>query len=169
MNSLGIKFGIDLKKYTLNGLKKIFGSSAEYYYLICRGIDNRPVKVNRIRKSLGKENTFHKDLSSIEEMHKELFSLANSLVTSLNRNNMHGKTITVKVKFHDFSSITRSFTSETSIPNSPDEIYNYAKLLLSKTDSNKKNVRLLGIAISNFIKEECSYIQPVFPFYLTTH
>ncbi|MCP4179865.1 MAG: DNA polymerase IV [bacterium] len=167
MHSLGINYGRDLKKYTLNGLKRIFGNSAEYYYLICRGIDNRPVQINRIRKSIGKENTFHKDLTSIAEMHKELLNLSDSLANSLNRHNKHGKTITLKVKFHDFDSITRSITSEISIQNSQNEIYQYAKLLLARTESNNKNVRLLGISMSNFIAKEASYIQPVFPFYLT--
>jgi len=167
MNRLGIKLGSDIKKYTLSGLSKIFGNNAEYYYLICRGIDNRPVKTNRIRKSIGKENTFHKDLTSIEEMHKELLNLADSLSASLNRSNIYGKTITLKIKFHDFSSLTRSITSEIALQNASNEIYQFAKLLLSRIESNNKSVRLLGISISNFI-EESSYIQPVFPFYLST-
>jgi len=149
MLNLGIKTGADLKKYKKEQLIQIFGKSGSYFYDIAHGMDDRPVEPNRIRKSIGKETTFSEDIDDTDQMIEILDDIAVRLENSLIKREEKGRTITLKVKYFDFQSITRSVTIDESADNAT-VIMKHIRLLLSKTEAGKKKVRLLGISISNF-------------------
>jgi DNA polymerase IV len=149
MKRMGLHTGADLKKLSENELVKHFGKSGHFYYKIVRGIDDRPVQPDRETKSVSAEDTFPVDLATQEEMFLELEKLARLVSERLLKKSLKGKTVTLKVKFHDFRQITRSHSVEDLI----DERHTLAaiakELLLSSEAENKK-VRLLGISVSNF-------------------
>jgi DNA polymerase-4 len=149
MKRMHIFTGADLKKLTEEELVKHFGKVGHFYFKIVRGIDNRIVQADRETKSVGAEDTFSYDLQEIEEMNIELAKIAKLVHDRLERYHLQGRTITLKIKYHDFKQITRnqSFT----IPvNDYDTIINTAKSLLLKTEPENKKIRLLGISLSNF-------------------
>jgi DNA polymerase-4 len=149
MLNLGIKTGADLKKYKREQLIQIFGKSGGYFYDIAHGLDERPVEPNRIRKSIGKETTFTEDIDDTDQMLEILDDIAVRLENSLMKRDAKGRTITLKVKYFDFQSITRSVTIDEPADNAG-VIMKHIRPLLSKTEAGKKKVRLLGISVSNF-------------------
>ena len=151
----GIKTGADLKKYKKEQLIQIFGKSGNYFYDIAHGLDERPVEPNRIRKSIGKETTFSEDIDDTTQMLEILENIAQRLENSLIKREAKGRTITLKVKYFDFQSITRSITIDQPAE-SASVIMKFVRPLLSKTEAGEKNVRLLGISISNFDDQESS-------------
>lgn len=153
MKSSGIHTGGNLKQKNLLQLQKLFGNSAEYYYEIARGIDHRPVSNQRIRKSLGSETTFQQDISDIDEMLQQLFSLLDEVLDSLLKREILACTMTLKVKFSDFTQVTRSYTGNT-IVSQHDKAVALIPVLLAKTEANKKSVRLLGISFSNLLNDK---------------
>ncbi|HNW29368.1 MAG TPA: DNA polymerase IV [Spirochaetota bacterium] len=153
MIQLGIHNGHDLKKVSLDDLVSLFGKTGEYYYDIAHGVDDRPVEPEYVRKSIGKEETFGTDLNDVEEMGRILKTIAGRVAHALDHYGTKGRTITLKVKFSDFSSISRSITLDDPI-NNPDIIFTHAVTLLAKTEAGVKKVRLLGISLSNLDAEE---------------
>ena len=149
MISLGIKTGADLKEFKKEQLIELFGKSGNYFYDIAHGMDDRPVEPNRIRKSIGKERTFSEDIDDTHEMLEILEDIAVRLEDSLTKREAKGRTITLKIKYFDFQSITRSVTIDEAVDNAT-VIMKFVKPLLSKTEAGKKKVRLLGISLSNF-------------------
>ncbi len=149
MKTMGLHTGADLKKLTQPELEKHFGKAGRFYFQIVRGIDNRIVQPHRVAKSVGAEDTFAYDLSTLDEMNEELEKIAGLVAGRLSKNNLKGRTITVKIKYHDFSQITRS-QSLTEGVNSTQIIFNHAKQLLARAETDDKKVRLLGISVSNF-------------------
>lgn len=149
MKKMGLHTGADLKKQTEEDLQKNFGKVGRFYYHIVRGIDNREVQPHRKRKSLGAEDTFAHDLSTLEEMQVQLDKIALLVFERLRKSQLAGRTITLKIKYSDFRHLTRnkSFLSPVS---ELDTIVDTARQLLESTDLNDKKVRLLGISISNF-------------------
>lgn len=148
MKSLGLHTGADLKQLSEEDMQRHFGKPGKFYYQIVRGIDNRPVQPHRETKSMGAEDTFAYDLTETDEMHAELDKLATKVVERLQRYNLKGRTVTLKVKYNDFKQITRnqSFLTPTG---DFENIVNAAKQLLAATEPGKP-VRLLGISLSNF-------------------
>ena len=104
MRVMGINTGKDLKAWTKDDLINHFGKPGGFYYEIVRGNDNRPVNPNRIRKSLGAENTFDYDLEELVDMKLALEPIAKTVMRRLDKANTYGKTLTLKVKFKDFTS-----------------------------------------------------------------
>jgi DNA polymerase-4 len=149
MNALQIFKGADLKKLSEEYLMHHFGKSGQFYYHIVRGVDNRPVQPFRERKSLGSEDTFSVDLEEIEDMNLELDRIALDVHQRLVKHHLSGRTLTLKVKFGDFTQITRNLSFPQPIQ-SKIEISEAAQSLLEKVDLNHKKVRLLGISLSNF-------------------
>ena len=151
MKDLGIYTGRDLKEWSKERLKLKFGKAGGYYYDIVRGEDNRAVNPNRIRKSLGAENTFDHDLMELVDMKLALEPIAQTVLKRLEKAQAYGKTLTLKVKFMDFTQITRSHTQEEDI-RTYDQIVELTFLLLEniKWDDFPNGVRLLGITCSNF-------------------
>jgi len=147
MYQKGIFTGKDLKSKTLEYLDENFGKSGRYYYHIVRGIHNSEVKPNRIRKSLAAERTFSQNLSSEIFMLEKLEHIAEEVAKRLDKSKVAGKTITLKIKYSDFTLQTRSktlpyYVSEKAI------VLETAKDLLYQ-DKLNNSVRLLGISLSN--------------------
>ncbi|MGZ0015540.1 DNA polymerase IV [Yeosuana sp. AK3] len=147
MYQLGIFTGKDLKSKTIDYLDDHFGKSGRYYYYVVRGIHNSEVKPNRTRKSLAAEHTFNENLSSEIFMLEKLDQIAQEVSRRLNKSKVAGKTITLKIKYSDFTIQTRSKTLHYFI-NDKALILETAKDLLYQ-DKLNNSVRLLGISISN--------------------
>lgn len=152
MHRLGIYTGADLKKLDLIQLQTHFGSSANYYYNIARGIDERPVKAHRQRKSIGKETTFGNNITDKKHIWDTLKSIAEKLEAILLDKKMLARTITLKVKYADFQLITRSKTESTSLQ-SKQVILEIIPELIKKTEIGVRPIRLIGISLSGLISE----------------
>jgi len=151
MYQKGIFTGKDLKSKTADYLEVNFGKSGRSYYHIVRGIHNAKVKPNRIRKSLAAERTFSKNLSSEIFMFEKLEHIAEEVSKRLNKSKVSGKTVTLKIKYSDFTLQTRSKTLPYFI-NEKAIILETAKDLLYQEKLNN-SVRLLGISLSNLNTE----------------
>jgi DNA polymerase-4 len=151
MYQLGIYSGKDLKNRSLEFLEQHFGKSGMHYYYIVRGIHNSPVKPNRISKSVGAERTFNENLSSEVFMEERLESIAKELERRLQKHKIAGKTITLKIKYSDFSQQTRSKTLPYFISDKA-LLLETAKELLYQ-EKLKESVRLLGISLNNLNTE----------------
>lgn len=152
MNKMGILYGRDLKRRGQDELMRRFGKVGRYYYDIVRGIDNRPVSPDRVIKSISVENTYHHDLGHLAEMHTALDALAQDLAGRLSKKNNAGRTVTLKIKYPDFQSVTRSKTIERDVC-SAEDLASMAKNLLLETEVLDKKARLMGIGVSNLKSE----------------
>lgn len=149
MKEMGMFTGKELKKYSVEELVKHFGKNGNFYYQIVRGIDDRQVEPNRETKSLSAEDTFPYDLTRLEDMNQELDKIAALVEQRLLYYGLKGRTVTLKIKFSDFKIITRS----KSYPHPVNEngiIASTARQLLEETAPEGKQIRLLGISLSNF-------------------
>jgi DNA polymerase-4 len=153
MNALGIYNGGDLRAHSLQSLQAHFGKAAQYYYQIARGIDERPIKTQRERKSIGSETTFAEDLLDVAEMVAQLERLAERVVCHLQSKDLSAKTLTIKVKYGDFKQVTRSYTARNRITDAS-QIYEWIPLLLAKTQAGEKPVRLLGVSVSSLASKQ---------------
>ena len=137
-------------------------------------MDDRPVEPNRIRKSIGQETTFAEDIDDTDRMLEILESIAGDLENSLLKRDAKGRTVTLKVKYFDFQSVTRSVTIDEPA-DSATVIMRYIRPLLSKTEAGAKKVRLLGISVSNFddqpthVRQAGKYQQLPLPLKFTTN
>ncbi len=147
MYRLGIFTGNDLKSKSEEYLAEHFGKNGPYYYNVVRGVHLSEVKPNRIRKSLGAERTFNENISSEIFMLERLENIAEEIERRLQKSKVAGKTVTLKIKYSDFTLQTRSKTISYFI-SSKDLILEIAKELLYQ-EKMKDSVRLLGISLSN--------------------
>jgi len=147
MKALGISTGADLRQWQENNLIKEFGKAGRYYFQIARGIDHRPVRNNRIRKSIGSETTFQEDLSDIDVMLSKLRGLAEKVFSKLCEKELSARTVTLKVKYNNFELVTRSITRENSLKNADDMMCILSELI-QKTEAGGRKVRLLGVSVS---------------------
>ncbi len=152
MYKLGIFTGRDLKEKTQEFLDDHFGKSGSYYYHVVRGIHLSEVKPERIPKSVGAERTFRENLSSEIFMLERLGNIAEELERRLKKSKIAGKTITLKIKYSDFTLQTRSKTLPYFI-SEKDLILETAKELLYQS-SMQNSVRLLGISLANLNTEK---------------
>lgn len=146
MHALGIKTGADLRRFERAELIRHFGKSGIFFHDIVRGIDNRPVVVERGRKSIGAETTLAKDLTDKANLYSILDSLAKRVERDLQRHETGGFTITLKVRYGDFTTITRSRTTRYPL-RTGEEIFSLASSLLNSTEAGSRPIRLLGISI----------------------
>jgi DNA polymerase-4 len=153
MNALGLHNGLDMRNQTLEFMQVNFGKAGTYYYWISRGVDNREVRSNRIRKSVGAENTFFSDLTDFDAMATELQPLIDKVWRHCEDKGTRGRTVTLKVKFADFEQITRSRTLIGAI-GSREELVTASTELLKTIFPAEKAVRLLGVSISGFSEGE---------------
>ena len=149
MKGMGLFTGRELKQLTEAELIRHFGKAGRFYYRIVRGIDERPVQAQRTAKSLAAEDTFPYDLGSLAEMETELNKLAQVVHARLTKNNLQGRTLTLKIKYSDFKQITRNRSYPEAITDL-ETIGVVAKELLALTFEEGQRVRLLGISLSNF-------------------
>jgi DNA polymerase-4 len=131
-------------------LRALVGSYGATLYRYCRGQDDRPVRVRRERKSLSSERTYETDLKSLREMDLELARLAQGVSRGLRKRSLSACTITVKARYEDFTTVTRSQTSSSPVSNA-DVIHTHARDLLRKTEAGNRSVRLLGVGASGLV------------------
>ena len=152
MYHLGIFTGKDLKQKSVEFLRENFGKSGDYYYHVVRGIHNSEVKPNRIPKSVGAERTFDENLSSEIFMLQRLENIATELEKRLKKSKISGKTVTLKIKYSDFTLQTRSKTLPYYIADKSLILETTKELLYQEKLEN--SVRLLGISLSNLNTEK---------------
>ena len=148
MEGLGIFTGADLKAWSLPELESRFGSSGSWYFRICRGIDDREVKPDRPYKSVSAERTFDEDLAEPQRLASELERIAGYAWARVERAEVVGRTVTLKVKFADFTMVTRSKSFGEPVP----DIEAFAaagQALLAGLIPVSKGIRLLGLGLHN--------------------
>lgn len=149
MHYMGIFTGGDLREVPLQHLMEVFGKMGKVYYDFARGIDNRPVETEWIRKSVGCERTFLEDIYKPSAVLVELYHATEELVRRIAKSDFEGHTLTLKVKFSDFTQITRSLTVQHSLLDK-DGILPVAKRLLKEVGYSADHpIRLLGLSVSN--------------------
>jgi len=153
MNSLGLYTGLDMRNQSLEFMQAKFGKAGSYYYWISRGIDNRQVRADRIRKSVGAENTFSSDLTEYGSMLAELQPLIDKVWRHCVDKGTRGRTVTMKMKFNDFEIITRSRSVPVAVA-SRDNLERLALALLQNEIPVPRPVRLLGISLSSLQDRE---------------
>lgn len=153
MNRLAIHTGLDLRSQPLPFLKEQFGKAGSYYYWIARGVDHRPVQPDRIRKSVGAENTFSSDLTAFEELTQSLLPIIDKVWRYCEGTGVRGRTVTLKVKYADFQQVTRSRSFATSV-DSKAALEHVSVELLKPLLLVSKGVRLLGITLSTLEADE---------------
>jgi DNA polymerase-4 len=147
MSRLGIETGADLKARDLAFLQRHFGKSGPWFYWVARGIDERRVKPDRVRKSIGAEDTFREDIHDLEAARTRLKPLCEKVWSYCEAKGIRGKTVTLKVKWADFTQITRSKTVATPVTGLSD-VAEIVDLLLASVFPAAKGIRLLGVTMS---------------------
>jgi DNA polymerase-4 len=153
MERLGIVTGADLREWTLAALEAQFGSSGSWYYRICRGIDEREVKPDRPYKSVSAERTFDEDLRDPDRLAAELERIAGYAWDRVKRADVTGRTVTLKVKFGDFTLITRSKSYPAPVPDQGAFTVT-GQALLAALHPLPKGIRLLGLGLHNLSEGE---------------
>ncbi|TCQ16932.1 impB/mucB/samB family protein [Rhizobium sp. PP-CC-3G-465] len=148
MHKLAIETGADLKAQSLQFLSQHFGKSGPYFCGIARGIDDRQVRPDRVRKSVGAEDTFVQDIEDLDLATYELKPLAEKVWSYCEAKGFSGKTITVKIKYSDFTQATRSRSNGLPFANCNDVLVTAAGLLATIYHFNR-SVRLLGVTLSS--------------------
>ncbi|MEJ2639383.1 MAG: DNA polymerase IV [Desulfosarcinaceae bacterium] len=152
MQRLGIRTGADLLRYSEAELVRHFGKVGRFYYRIARGRDDRPVRPHWVRKSIGKETTLSEDIDDVDQMLAILSHLSEKVTAYLVKEKRQGQTLTLKVKYADFQTVTRSTTLPQPISDLG-TILGRLPRLLAATEAGRRKVRLLGVSVSNFADE----------------
>ena len=148
MHAMGIKTGADLKKFSQEELTRTFGKAGTFFYEIVRGQDNRPVSNSKGRKSIGTETTLRRDINDLATMHEILSQQARQLGTSLAKKQLAARTLILKIRYSDFTTVTRSTTPRHCFFTHKD-IQKKIPTLLAATEADRQQVRLLGLSLSN--------------------
>ncbi len=157
LNQMGIFTGEDLRHANLPELQKQLGKSAIFFYSLAQGKDNREIRIDRIKKSIGNETTFKKDIDDEQQLWRQLEILLEQSWQSLLNKNMLASTITIKIKYHDFAIHTKSYTQS-----SPIISLSNAKMIaqsLLEQQSLTKPVRLIGATFSHLSAKHRTPIQ----------
>ena len=152
MHQQGIYTGKDLKTRSELELTRLFGKSGRHYFNIARGVDDRPVRSSRQRKSIGKETTFGDDITDMNEIWPIIHQLTQNVIAILQAKNMQAKTVTLKVKYNDFQQVTRSKTLSQSIVNEQ-SVLGCLPELADKTELGVRPIRLIGVSLSSLTAE----------------
>lgn len=152
MHAQGIFLGADLRRKTLIELCTAFGKAGQHFYNIARGIDNRPVKAHRLRKSLGSEQTLAEDLIDKEDIVRRVMRQAARVESAMSKRQLKAKTITIKFKYSDFSQVTRSKTLM-QYQEALSALSLIFEELVDKTEAGMKPIRLIGVSVSGFEME----------------
>jgi DNA polymerase-4 len=148
MNALGLYTGLDMRNQPLEFMQTNFGKAGSYYYWISRGVDNREVRADRIRKSVGAENTFSTDITDFHTLVVELEPLIDKVWQHCEDKGARGRTVTLKVKFNDFELMTRSRSVPVAVSSRLD-LQRLSVALLQNEMPLPKPVRLLGVSLSS--------------------
>ena len=158
LRSRGIEKLVQIRGADPEVLREAVGSLAEWLQQLARGIDDRPVVSEHEPKSSGSENTFERDLTRLDEIRGEVTDMARDAAAWLGRRELFARTVTLKVRYSDFTTITRSHTE----PATRDEesIVRRAVALLDRTDAGRRPVRLLGVSVHNLTTNEHTTEEP---------
>lgn len=148
MHRLGIFNGKQLREASLATLSRAFGKMGQVLYDFARGIDNRPVVTEWVRKSVGCERTYAEDLANYEDMLFQLHPLVEELVRRIDKNNFRGRSLVLKVKYSDFRQTTHSYTGNETLETA-EEILPIAQKLLADVDISDRQIRLLGLTVTS--------------------
>ena len=150
LRARGIDKLVDVRDADAQLLRETVGSMADWLRQLANGIDDRPVVPNREAKSSGSENTYPEDLTDLEAIRAEIAGMASHAITWLARQELFARTVTIKVRYDDFTTITRSH----SAPPTRDatDLTARAVRLLDKTEAGQRPVRLLGVSVHNFVR-----------------
>ncbi len=153
MHKLGIKNGADLKMFSENELIQHFGKAGAMYYRFARGVDEREVEAQHIRKSLGAEETFLEDLYKMVDLLQALNDISHEVHRRAQKRDFASKSVTLKIKYADFTIITRSKTVDYYI-RTAEQLFDLGKeLLLQVEDIEDKKIRLMGLTLKNAERE----------------
>ena len=158
LRARGIERLVDVRAVELQTLRDTVGSLAEWLRQLANGIDDRPVVSNREAKSSGSENTYPEDLTDLALIREEIAEMAADAVGWLARKTLFARTVTIKVRYSDFTTITRSHTAAPTREEA--DVVARAVRLLDKTDACRRPVRLLGVSVHNFCGEGDAASQP---------
>ncbi|HYX66763.1 MAG TPA: DNA polymerase IV [Burkholderiales bacterium] len=144
LRAIGVQQLVDIRVVDFNLLEQTVGSLAGWLRNLSHGVDERPVEPERERKSISSETTFARDLAEIAEIERELDALAAEVAASLERKGLVARTVTIKVRYADFTTVTRSHTAQ-GATRSAKSLAVRARALLERTDAARRPVRLLGV------------------------
>jgi DNA polymerase-4 len=159
LQALGITTGEDLRAWSRGALESEFGRPGASYFHMARARDERPVVVERERKSLGTEQTFPRDLNDRVAIHEALVTLADAIVGTAAERGLSARTVVLKVKYNDFEQVTRRASRSTPITER-DAMRRLLGLLVRRTDAGRRPVRLLGVALTNLSQRSLQSGQP---------
>lgn len=148
MEKLGIHTGADLRRCSREFLAQQFGKSGDYFYLAARAIDHRPIRPDRVRKSIGSENTFFHDLFSHDDLAAALRESSETVARHAARTGKAGRTVSIKLRYADFRTLTRARTLPAPVSD-VESLYDTALQLLAPLEPVEQGVRLLGVTLSN--------------------
>lgn len=148
---MGVQTVADLRALAVEELSARFGKHGRILSEFARGIDDRPVETHQERKSLGTENTYTVDLADLAAMDAEVDRMAGEVAAALARRGFAACTVTLKVRYADFTTVTRSRTGELPV-HEADAIAAAARDLLRRTDAPRRPIRLLGVTASNLVQ-----------------
>jgi len=151
LRARGIERLVDVRAADVQLLRDTVGSLADWLRQLANGVDERPVEPRREAKSSGSENTYPEDLTDLDTIRIEIAEMASHAIAWLTRRQLLARTVTIKVRYDDFTTITRSHTA----PPTRDEADLTARAvrLLDKTDAGRRPIRLLGVSVHNFCSE----------------
>lgn len=149
LSALGFERIADLRAESRGRLQELLGSYGAVLYKYCRGIDDRPVRLSRTRKSLSSERTYSTDLATLADVNAEASRLAEGVAASLEKRELAAGTVTVKVRYSDFTTVTRSSTLPAPTRQAG-ELVRTTLELVGRTEAGKRPVRLVGVGCSNF-------------------
>jgi DNA polymerase-4 len=151
LRAKGIERLVDVRNADLQLLHDTVGSLADWLRQLANGVDDRPVVPNREAKSSGSENTYPDDLTDLETIRVEIAEMAAHAISWLTRRQLLARTVTIKVRYDDFTTITRSHTAAPTRDEA--DLTARAVRLLEKTDAGRRPIRLLGASVHNFCGE----------------
>jgi len=157
----GIERLIDVRRIDAAVLREALGSGAEWLRRLADGIDDRAVEPEREVKSSGSETTFSHDLTDLPEMQREVDGMARDAAAWLARRELRCRTVTIKVRYSDFTTVTRSHTAPAT--RDAEEIAQRAVALLARTQAPTRPVRLLGVSVHN-LEDPADIVEPLLPF-----
>ena len=152
MKKRGITVAGDLRRFSKIELQKMFGKSGIRYYDLCRGIDDRPVRTSRKRKSFGSERTYAENQSDIDWIRDELLRQCDNLLDKMSTRDLVPRTVTIKVRYPDFTTLTRAHSLGAHTLE-PQKWHPVIGQLLEKTEAGAQPVRLLGVSFSGWEAE----------------
>jgi DNA polymerase-4 len=156
LRAAGIEKLIDVRAADARVLQDTVGSLAEWLQQLARGEDDRPVVAGHEPKSSGSENTFAQDLTDVQDIRDEIAAMARDAAAWLLKRALYARTVTIKVRYHDFTTITRSHTEDAT--RDEENIVRRAVALLDRTDAGRTAVRLLGVSVHNL--SETPFVAP---------